>query len=80
MYEGKGSSCGEKIKQEGDQMKWRSGKDVDMYQGEEGSVMGIHQSRRSDRVGWRSFMKKNGLMTMFVPSARWGQSAWALQG
>ena len=69
VYEGKGSSCGEKIKQEGDQMKWRSGKDVDMYQGEEGSVMGIHQSRRSDRVGYKRCMK-NRLMTMLVPSAR----------
>ena len=72
MYEGKVSSCGEQVKQEGDQMKWRSGKDVDLYQGEEGSVMGIHQSRRSDRVGCKSWMK-NRLMTMLVPSARWGQ-------
>ena len=54
------------IQQEEDQMKWKSGKDVDMYQGEEGSVMGIHQSRRSDRVGCKRSMK-NGLMTMLVP-------------
>ena len=73
VYEGKGSSCGEHIKQLGDQVKWGSGKEIFWYQGEEGSVMGIHQSRRSDRVGCKSWMKKNGLMTMLVPSALWGQ-------
>ena len=66
-----------------------------IYQDEEASVIGIHQSRKSDRVGWKGCVKvwsggirmltmmtmmTGGTMTILLPSAPWAQWALALPG